>query len=179
MGQCSSREIFREQQHEFITSSWHNKSSFWSLLGQNIYSLVWVCCRFIIKSSTKITQIRFKITLNLRAPCPLCPVGEIVKIWQHWDTSKVSSRQDFSSRCYYCVVCGLKQTDTPRYPGPGGFDQLTGQAAAAAAVVCTWREKKQKRRRTQDLLTHLIMLFNEANKMPGYPGTSHTCVVEI
>lgn len=49
---------------------------------------------------------------------------------------------------------------------------------AAAAVECTSKKKtEQKHRKT--LLTHFILLFNEANKMPGYPGTSHTCVVEI
>ena len=39
--------------------------------------------------------------------------------------------------------------------------------------------EKSKQRQTQDLLTHFILLLKEANKMPGYPGTSHMCVVEI
>lgn len=38
---------------------------------------------------------------------------------------------------------------------------------------------KSKQRQTQDLLTHFILLLKEANKMLGYPGTSHMCVVEI
>lgn len=74
-------------------------------------------------------------------------------------------------RHYRYAVCGLQQT------GPGGFDQLTGQAAAAALEECTYTEGEKKK--TQDLLTHFILLFDEANKMPGYPGTSHMCVVEI
>lgn len=70
------------------------------------------------------------------------------------------------------VVCALKQTDPPGHLRPGGFDQPSGPAAAAA-VECTYKDNKTKRETSS--LTLFILLFNEANKMPG----CHMFVVEI
>lgn len=39
--------------------------------------------------------------------------------------------------------------------------------------------KGKKTVRLEIFLTHFILLFNKANKMPGYLGTSHTCRGQI
>ena len=61
----------------------------------------------------------------------------------------------------------------PGHLRPGGFHQSSGQNATA--VECTYNKTTRK----TNSLTHFILLFNEANKMPGCPRTSHIFVVEI
>lgn len=115
-------------------------------------------------------QCRFQDALNLIVNDSFCPVRVTVRIWENLDVTTQAGPDP-----QILLLCGMWLI-TNRDTGPGGLD-LTRRMNCCCCGMHLSRGKKHGK--TQDLLTHFILLFNEANKMPGYPGTSHTCVVEI
>lgn len=108
------------------------------------------------------------------APDLFHPVEERVKIWSG------PKRQDWAPDIipvWNVVYNKLVYQDT--------LDQvvlISSQVKLLLLLLPLWYSlhiEKSKQRKTRDLLTHFILLLKEANKMPGYPGTSHMCVVEI
>lgn len=167
IGHWFSQENFREQQHEFIISSWHNRNRVYSHRWGKMPALN-VCCH-CSEELCRLIHISYYILEYTKSDGSwfILPSGRNLAELRYcktqtWDT---------------ITVCSSQQTDLAGHPEPGGFHQHTGWTADAATLECTHIGKKNIGK-TPDLLTHFILLLNEANNC-WIPGTSHKCVVEI